>query len=310
MVEVVQLEPGDERRAQQWAQTVMTSVPFVLSTAEYVLGEADHVPHALAVDGDDVLGVARVRDETAHDGSVGALLAVLRRERGRGAGSALLRWTLDRAREYGATRVVGAAEESEELPAQMLRWGFELGGRSRMSWIDPQGVGPPAELGDRLPEDLTLLPLHDVEPRTVWECHQAAAPDDPSGFSRPMPFEHYVDEELHDPLLRHDLSHTVLDGDGRCVAFSLLRVAGRRGWSSMTAVHPDQRRRGLSLAVKAATLRAAARDGLTRCGTGNAAENAPVLALNARLGYQLMCTVRRLERSLERGGGPAAPSAR
>ena len=299
MLEVREVSPdADERELAVWAETVMASVPYVLATSASVRHELPSSPHAVAVEDGRVLGTARIRDHVAQDGSARALVTVAPRERGRGLGSALLSWAVERSTRLGASRLTGVAEAEGGAAAVLRHWGFELGGESRMSWVDPRGVPGPDELGDldRL-GDLRVVPGDRVDPARVWECHQLAAPDDPSGFSRQMPFETYLEHEWGDPLLRHDLSQVVLDGDA-CVAFSLLRVAGRRGWSSMTAVRPSHRARGLSLTAKAETLRAAAQAGVRRSGTGNAATNAPVLALNARLGYQLLCTVRTFERAL------------
>lgn len=302
MVEVREVDPADEHATEAWAAVVSQAVPFGLATAASVQRHAARHPYALALQEGRAVGVARVRDRTAEDGSCDLLLGVLPRERGGGTGSALLRWTLDRASACGAERLTGVTEESGDVPAMVSHWGFRLGTRSRISWVDARDVPPPEVLGDHLPgPELTLVPVADAGPEAVWECHRAAVRDDPSGFGRQVPLETYVEEEWHDPLLRHDLSHAVVDEAGRVAAFTLLRVADRRGWSSMTAVHPRHRRRGLSLAVKAATLRAAAGAGVRRCSTGNSADNAPVLALNSRLGYQLQMTVRRVERDVALG---------
>jgi GNAT superfamily N-acetyltransferase len=305
MVELREVsQHADERELAAWAEAVMASVRYVLATSASVRHELPTSPHAVAVEEGRVLGTARIRDHVAQDGSASALVTVAPRERGRGIGSALLSWAVERATALGASRLTGVAEDEGGASAVLRHWGFELGGESRMSWVDPRGVPGPDELGDREGlGDLRVVSGDQVDPARVWECHQLAAPDDPSGFSRQMPLEAYLELEWGDPLLRPDLSHVVLDGD-ECVAFSLLRVAGRRGWSSMTAVRPSHRGRGLSLTAKAATLRAAAAAGVRRSGTGNAATNAPVLALNAHLGYQLLCTVRSFERTLVAGARP------
>lgn len=302
MVEVREVDPEDGRAAEAWASTVTQAAPFVVATRDSVLLHAGRHPHALALQEGRVVGVARVREQTAVDGSCDLLLGVLPRERGAGAGSALLRWTLDRAGSFGAERLTGATEEGGDVPAMVRHWGFRLGGRSRISWVDARDVPPPDLLGDHLPSrDLRLVPVSEAGPEAVWACHQATVVDDPSGFGHQVPLETYVEEEWHDPLLRHDLSHAVVDPTGTVAAFSLLRVAGRRGWSAMTGVHPARRRQGLSLAVKAATLRAAAQAGVHRCSTANSAENAAVLALNSRLGHQLLMTIRRVERDVALG---------
>ena len=289
---------SDEPARAAWAETVGGAVPYILSTAATVAREASTSPHGLAtVDGRPV-GVARIRDRVAVDGHADVLVAVLPGERGRGAGSALMAWAAQRAADLDAVRLTGVADEDGTSERVLEHWGFTLGAGSRMSWVDSRTV--PADLAP-VPAGLTLRPLAEVDPRAVWQCHQGAAPDDPSGYSRTMPFEEYVDKELGDPLLRHDVSRVLLDGEV-CAAYSLIRAAGHRGWSSMTAVAPSHRGRGLSLVAKAAALRAAAVAGIHRCATANSSANTPVLALNERLGYQLLRTVRSVERTLARAG--------
>lgn len=286
---------SDEAVRAAWAETVGVAVPYILSTAGTVLREAPGSPHALAtVDGRPV-GVARLRDRVADGGHADVLVAVVPGERGSGVGSALMAWATKRATDLGAGRLTGVVDEDGTSEAVLEHWGFTLGARNRMSWVDSRTV--PAGLAP-VPAGLRLEQLADVDARAVWECHQAAAPDDPSGYSRTMPFEEYLDRELGDPLLRHDVSRVVLDGD-RAAAYSLVRAAGDRGWSSMTAVAPSHRGRGLSLVAKAAALRAAAAAGIHLCATANSSANAPVLALNERLGYQLLRTVRSVERHLD-----------
>jgi len=56
--------------------------------------------------------------------------------------------------------------------------------------------------------------------------------------------------------------------------------------SMFTGTRRAYRGRGLALAVKLASINWAAANGITRLLTYNDATNAPMLAVNARLGYQ------------------------
>jgi len=53
----------------------------------------------------------------------------------------------------------------------------------------------------------------------------------------------------------------------------------------MTATRRDRRGRGLATLAKTASARRAARLGITRIVTGNDRANAPMLAVNRRLGF-------------------------
>ncbi|HEU0244533.1 MAG TPA: GNAT family N-acetyltransferase, partial [Candidatus Limnocylindrales bacterium] len=57
-------------------------------------------------------------------------------------------------------------------------------------------------------------------------------------------------------------------------------------WHDMTAVRPAFRGRGLALALKQATIAWAVANGVEALETGNDEHNAPMRAVNARLGYR------------------------
>ena len=79
------------------------------------------------------------------------------------------------------------------------------------------------------------------------------------------------------------------DRTGRVAGFaSLLLMAGgrERAWHANTAVARDLRGRGLAGALKRATIGWAIANGLEALEAGNDVDNAPMRAINARLGYQ------------------------
>ena len=76
--------------------------------------------------------------------------------------------------------------------------------------------------------------------------------------------------------------------EGVVVGTSFLYRIGRRGEAGNggTGVIPAFRGRGIGLAMKQRSLSWAAAAGITRVITQNDATNAPMLAINARLGYE------------------------
>ena len=74
--------------------------------------------------------------------------------------------------------------------------------------------------------------------------------------------------------------------DGEVVAFSLVKRDGDRMWSDYTGSLPTYRGRGLARLAKAAALHRAAANGVRVAYTSNDEANAPMLAINARLGYR------------------------
>ena len=77
------------------------------------------------------------------------------------------------------------------------------------------------------------------------------------------------------------------DGRGQVVAVTAIRRDGEHAETDFTSVARAHRRRGLAEAVKAVSVLALAAEGATVFGTGGAEENAPSLAMNARLGYEV-----------------------
>jgi GNAT superfamily N-acetyltransferase len=59
-------------------------------------------------------------------------------------------------------------------------------------------------------------------------------------------------------------------------------------WHDMTAVARSHRGRGIAMALKQAVIDWARANGLTALETGNDVDNAPMRAVNARLGYEPM----------------------
>ena len=80
-----------------------------------------------------------------------------------------------------------------------------------------------------------------------------------------------------------------LDADDRVIGYaSLMRMPGSDdvAWHDMTAVRRAWRGQGLAVALKATTIARAIEHGLTTLETGNDVDNAPMRAVNARLGYR------------------------
>ena len=74
----------------------------------------------------------------------------------------------------------------------------------------------------------------------------------------------------------------------------------------MTGTRRAYRGRGLALAVKLASIEWAAANGITRMLTFNDATNAPMLAVNRRLGYEPIG--RRVELAQAAGGTASSPA--
>lgn len=160
--------------------------------------------------------------------------------------------------------------ETRRKPVSMLR----LGGTELAPLVVPAGVQivPLVEIGERL--------------RELHELAMLAHRDDPSD---PMDAEQSFEEWLRDDIGAPDLDFrgsVVAIADGRLAALTLVATDGReRAANEFTGTHPDFRGRGLATLVKRATIHWARDQGIREIWTGNDSENAPMLAVNRKLGY-------------------------
>ena len=123
--------------------------------------------------------------------------------------------------------------------------------------------------------------------------------DDVRSFSPRAPFtdESFRREIVEAELVDRDVSSVVLE-DGQPVAFTIVLAnhADGRAETKMTAVRRDRRGRGLAQAVKAGSLQRARAVGLRAMLTTNDHENAAMLAVNRKLGFEASVVVEDYER--------------
>ena len=200
----------------------------------------------------------------------------------KGVGSTLLRSVEERVLADGGTHVNAVADGTAGRDFAVAN-GYDVGREHRFSGADVAAAPePPA-----VPDGLELRPLAAVDPRAIWVLHVRVSPDDPSGLAVSQPYETWYEEDWAFPDHAADLGLAVLDGD-EPIAFTHVFADRERGaiWSAMTGVHPAYRGRGLAHLVKAHALRTAREAGITYAYTANDAANAPMLAVNDKLGYR------------------------
>ena len=220
----------------------------------------------------------RLNRWTSEDGAVVFGVAVLPEYRRRGLGSALLqRIEAYRARVGGVLLTTDAIEA--EGVAYAERRGFTAGRSSQIARCDLTRLpGPlPAPAGVR------VVPLSEVEDlRAVYATDLVAVADKP-GIVLP-PYETWL-EYMRDPLIDATASMVAFAGS-TVVALAYLQRVDTRVSSPFTGTHPEHRGRGYATLVKSAGLHAAVRAGALTAYTGTDEENAPMRAVNRRLGYE------------------------
>ena len=101
-----------------------------------------------------------------------------------------------------------------------------------------------------------------------------------------MAYEEWVDHVLQHPLfVRAGSFVAFVSGDAAAVSLLTADPQSGRASNMFTGTRRAYRGRGLALAVKLASIRWAGANGITQMVTYNDATNAPMLAVNRRLGY-------------------------
>jgi GNAT superfamily N-acetyltransferase len=234
-------------------------------------------------------------------------LGVLPRARRRGLGAELWELAEEHLASIGVARINADVVDDARGERFLRRSGFEPTRRVVISAVDPQRVVAGREAFLRA--GYRLVPYARADPVALHRLEQGLSADEPGQEEpRRMTFEEWQREFLGSPDLTLDGSFAVLAGDVP-VAYSTLSVdvETRRGRNEGTATAREHRGRGLARLAKLAQLRWAADHGIERVVTDNDDTNAPMLAVNRRLGYEPF--TERLGFVREGTASPRAPAA-
>ncbi|MDG4794180.1 GNAT family N-acetyltransferase [Micromonospora sp. WMMD1082] len=233
------------------------------------------------VDGKIIGWVSASRNEhtTEAVGEV-SLLHVHPDQRRRGIGAALLARALEHLAPLDLDRLHGRALP-EALPFAR-RHGFAPSRQERFSALDLHALPPLPET----PDGVRLLSLAEADPRQVHRVDVLASADEPGVVaSGAIGYDHWCAGTWDNVGLDREASMGAEVG-GVLAAISLVKRDGERMWTDYTGTVPEHRGRGLARLVKLAALHRAAARGITVAYTGNDEANAPMLAINTRLGYR------------------------
>lgn len=258
-------------------------LPFLVKTAEGIAGElrSDSSRHVLvAVEDDEITGLGSAWPPA--DGVSRVMVMVRPPFRRRGTGTELYDRVAAFAAGAGAARLLAVAvAEGNDFA---VRRGFALGRELASSRVLLTDVPAPVAA----PDGFVLTDYRELDPHDVYSAYTATAGDDPSGLSTVPPYESWLDLDWNEPDLVPEASIALLDGD---TIASFVSTTGDRDrgavWSALTGTRPAYRGRGLAKVVKSHALNRAREAGFTEALTGNAADNKPMLAVNAWLGYRV-----------------------
>jgi L-amino acid N-acyltransferase YncA len=202
-----------------------------------------------------------------------------------GAGSALWDVASAHLEAIGARRIVAYSRSDDDSVAFVRARGFTLESTDTTSAVDPRTLPEPP----LPPSGIAIVPMaeHADDPTQVFEADSESALDEPgpSDFSG-VTYESWRRLIWDYPDCDHDLS-VVAEADGVVVGTAFLysdRETGR-AMNAGTGVVRAARGQGLGLLMKQHSLALAAAAGITKVITQNDETNAPMLAINKKLGY-------------------------
>ncbi len=207
-------------------------------------------------------------------------VAVRAHARRRGIGSALYDAALAHARTLGPRRLSSAFHENDAGVAFAALHGFAEARAERLSSVDPRTIveRPRAE----------LRPASAVNPHVLHRIDEETMRDTPQlDEEEPHPYDEWAAHVLEHPLFQPEGSFVgYVDGEPAAMSLLVADLESGRGGNMYTGTLAEFRGRGLGLDVKLGSLRWAAEHGVTQVATLNDETNAPMLAINRRLGYR------------------------
>ncbi len=251
-----------------------------------------------AFDGDTQIGYGHaVRSAWTPAGLYWLHIAVAPPQRRRGIGSHLYAALLDHVRAHGATTLRGEAREAEPASLAFAKHlGFAIDRHIFESTLDLATFDDRAFAGtvERVEGDgirfLTLADLHDTPDarRRLYELERTVARDIPGGSeASTRPYEAFLKEVCDSPHYLPDGEIVAAEGDAWLGLAGICGTATPGGfYNGLTGVLPGYRGRGIALALKLLAIATARRHGGAYLRTNNDAQNAPMLAINRKLGYR------------------------
>lgn len=295
------IRPFQAEDAEGAATLLRQLVPEFVVTAELLSHWLAAVPsrargaHWVAERDGDIVGWSDAEFRlSARDEGIGlAWVAVREDVRGRGVGGRLYELAERHLLERGAWKLQSWTRADDPSRGFAERRGYVQTRIERLSTLDVPGADlselPALEAASGR-DGFRVVRLRELRnrPRELHALYDETAADMPGDDERrPIDFDEWIGITWGNPLLDFDLSSVVVEGE-RPVAFAWLLVdrEGRRADHELTGTLRSHRGRSLARLAKLAAVRWSREAGIDTLLTGNDSTNAPMLAINDRLGYR------------------------
>ncbi|MFD8483027.1 GNAT family N-acetyltransferase [Kitasatospora sp. NPDC059673] len=185
--------------------------------------------------------------------------------RGRGIGTALLRWIEQRARERGTAELAQVVPDRDTAATALLHaHGFRP---AVTSWLLAIGLDDLPEDLPPAPEGITVRPFRAGDPADEHAAHRLTEDAFDEWQQRRKDFEEWATHTVRRPAFAADRSPLAFTPDGHLVgaALALDRPDTDEGYVETVAVHADHRHRGIARHLLRHTFHACRAAGLRSC---------------------------------------------
>jgi L-amino acid N-acyltransferase YncA len=286
--------------------------PYQVTTPRSVHAQVAETPARqrflllVAEEGGRVVGCARTGlfADARDAGAAFVNINVAAADRGRGTGAALLAAAEAHLAANGATASYAWVHPDPTCETFATAHGYHPGREARFLRLD-LAPGGPLPGRPRLPRGVLLLPAvaWERDPRPLWQTDVECFGDEPGDVAADhLSYADWRALNWDRPDFDADLS-TVAVVDGEVAGLVIAQTDGERHYASGgTGIRRPFRGRGLAKAAKTQSLHLARAKGYREATTANDDGNAPMLAINIWLGYQLSGSQRRYIRDLTTPG--------
>ncbi|HEX9475231.1 MAG TPA: GNAT family N-acetyltransferase [Candidatus Dormibacteraeota bacterium] len=212
--------------------------------------------------------------------------------------------------EGGAVAVAGIGEKRENELRVFAGRGYNEARRARQWELDlvanrERLLAAAEQSRERMAaQDVRMMTMEgDIDPNRLaqlYEVWNAAEHDIPTTVpTKEVPYDEWYRMWFENPGIRADRLWIAREGDA-IIGLSAIEYPPVRGfpWTAFTGTSPRVRGRGIARALKYETVAQAITLGVERIRTENDSENAPILHLNAEMGYMPIEPVLELHREL------------